>query len=276
MIRAAMAVAAATAPRSDAAEYAREARWARFAALVLDGIFLSIVNAFVNAVYGVTVVTSGYISATGGGYLTTTQTIPAPVLVLLGFIYFIVSEAMFGATPGKQLMRVKVVRLDGRPLTLAAVVVRNALRFVDFLPFAYLAGGFLVLATPRAQRIGDMAAGTAVAYRHRVSEMGQTRSSSARARIALVAVLLIATIFSIGFDYFGRPPLVVEGMFNEHRLFEVDVTSYSLGQPTWGAGTVTYPFVIRRPNQSCSGTMTLRRDTWDWQLTDATYVCPPS
>ena len=276
MIRAAMAVAAVVAPQSDSAVYARDARWARIAALVLDGLILSILSALVNSVYGVTVVTSGYFSDSGVSYYTTTTTVPSALLILFGFAYFIVSEAMFGATPGKQLMRVKVVRLEDGALTVKAVIVRNVFRVIDILPVAYILGGALVLATAKAQRLGDMAAGTAVVYRHRVGVAGMTRTSSPRARLWLAAVLLIAVIFSIGFDYFGRPPLVIEGMYNTHQMFKPDPSVYRLGQPTWGAGTVTYPISFVARQRYCSGTITLRWQPFDWQMTDATYTCPPS
>ena len=271
-----MAVAAVTAPRSEAGEYARDARLARFAALVLDGIFLSVFNALVNAVYGVTVVTSGYFSDSGSGYLTTTQTIPTPVLVLLDFAYFMVLEAMFGATLGKQLMRVKVVRLDGRPLTVGAVVVRNVLRIVDFLPLAYVLGGILVLTTTGAQRLGDMAGGTTVVYRHRALASGATRTSDERARLILVIALVTALLFSAGFDYFGRPPLAIEGLVNEHNLFRPAPTSYVLGAASWGAWTVTYPITFATATQHCSGSLTMRWEPFDWQMSSATYTCPPS
>lgn len=276
MIRPAMAVAAAVAPRSEAAQYARDARWARFAALVLDAIFLSIINALVNNVYGETVVTSGYFSDSGFSYYTTTTTIPSALLVLLDFIYFIVSEAMFGATPGKQLMRVKVVRLEDGALTVRAVIVRNVLRFIDLLPLAYILGGVLVLVTAKAQRLGDMAAGTAVVYRHRVGAAGMTRTTSPRARLWLAAALLVAVIFSIGFDYFGRPPLAIQGLYNTHQLLKPDPSAYRLGQPTWGAGTVTYPISFVARQQLCSGTITLRWQPFSWEPSSASYTCPPS
>lgn len=271
-----MAVAAVIAPRSEAAEYARNARLARFAALFLDGIFLSLINALVNSVYGVTVVTSGYFADSGVSYLTTTQTIPTPLLVLLDFAYFIVLETMFGATLGKQLMRLRVVRLGGRPLTVGAVVVRNLLRTIDFLPAAYVLGGIFVLGTARAQRLGDIAAGTTVVYRHRVSAVGRTHSSSRAARFSLFAALVVITMFSIGFDYFGRPPLVIEGLVNEHNLFRPAPTSYILGRASWGAWTVTYPITFATATQHCSGSLTMRWEPFDWQMSDATYTCPPS
>src|SRR5690348_3074225 len=124
-----MAVAAVLPSRAERAEFARDARWARMAALVLDGFFLSFVYAAVNSVFGVTVVTSGFIGENGGFY-TTTTTVPWQWLSLVGFAYFLSFEAMFGATPGKQLMRIKVVRIDGGSLGVGAVLVRNVLRII--------------------------------------------------------------------------------------------------------------------------------------------------
>jgi uncharacterized RDD family membrane protein YckC len=275
MIRPTMAVASAVASRSEIAEYARDARWARFAALVLDAIFLSLVYAIVNSVYGVTVVTSGYIGDNGGLYTTTTA-VPWPWLSLIGFVYFIVLEAMFGATLGKQLMRVKVVRLDGQDLSVTAVAARNVLRIIDFLPIAYLLGGLLVLATPAAQRVGDMVAGTAIVYRHRARRPGATRTSDRRKIRILVLGLASLAVFTVGFDYFGRPPLVIQGMYNQRLLPNRDTTAYSLGSPSWGWGEVTYPMKYAVPTQICSGSITLQWQWFDWQWTDATGYCPLS
>jgi hypothetical protein len=41
-------------------------------------------------------------------------------------------------------------------------LIRNLLRLVDFLPFGYLVGGAVLFASPRGQRLGDVAAGTLV------------------------------------------------------------------------------------------------------------------
>jgi len=275
MIPATMAVAAVAPSRSEIAEYARDARWARFAALVLDGIVLSVVYAVVNSVYGVTVVTSGYIGDNGGFYTTTTG-VSWPWLSLIGFVYFIVLEAMFGATLGKQLMRVKVVRLDGQNLSVSGVVARNVLRVIDFLPIAYVLGGLLVLGTPGAQRVGDMVAGTTIVYRHRARRPGATRTSNWRALRILLLGLASLTLFTVGFDYFGRPPLVIQGLYNQRALPDRDATAYSLGSPTWGWGQVTYPMKYETPTHLCSGSITLQWQWFDWQWTNATGYCPPS
>jgi len=87
-------------------------------------------------------------------------------LVLLFWIfvgYFPLFEGLWhGRTPGKRLQRLRVVRTDGQPVTWASVLVRNALRLVDFLPTYYMAGAITILLTRRSQRLGDLAAGTIV------------------------------------------------------------------------------------------------------------------
>lgn len=270
-----MAVAAATVSRSELAGFAREARRARAGAIVIDTIVFSVITAFVNAVYGVTTITSGFVTASGGVYSATT-TVPGPWLSLLALIYFFVPEAMFGATPGKALMGLRVVRLDGNSPRVRDVVIRNAVRLIDFLPILYLLGGSLVLGTNGAQRLGDLVAGTTVVRRFRVPSPAATRTSSYSARVYLAAALAVAVVFSAAFDYFGRPPLVVEGLYNTHSLLEFDVTSYSLGRPAWGSGTVTYPITFATAKKSCTGTITLQWESLEWQLRGARYTCPPS
>src|SRR5207302_10694591 len=75
MISPTMAVAAIVPALSDQAGFAREARLARFRALVIDVIVFGFISFVVNSVYGVTEVTSGFITASGGMYSTTTAEI---------------------------------------------------------------------------------------------------------------------------------------------------------------------------------------------------------
>jgi uncharacterized RDD family membrane protein YckC len=260
-----MAVAAAEAATSTQAEFAREARIARLAALVLDTIVFGFITAIVNGVYGVTEVTSGYIAG-GTSFMTTTTAVAWQWLTLLGILYFAVPEAMFGATPGKHLMRIKIVRRDGGPLTLRDVLIRNILRPVDFLPILYLLGGMLVLATSAAQRLGDLTAGTTVVYRHRE---GATRSSSPTAHRVLIALLAVAVVASLVFDYFGRPPLVIDSLAKTGQLHPL--RDYELGSPSWGFGTVTYP--IRQAGSGCAGTITLDWSLSEWHLSSMSVSC---
>lgn len=75
--------------------------------------------------------------------------------------YFVASEAMYGQTPGKALVGVRVVRIDGSPVGWGGSVVRNILRIVDGL-FFYLVGFLVAMTNDDRQRLGDMAADTVV------------------------------------------------------------------------------------------------------------------
>jgi len=275
MISPTMAVAAAGSATSERAAFARQARVARSAALVLDAIIFGFITFIVNGAYGVREITSSSILA-GGTFMTTTTAVAWPWLTLVALLYFTVSEAMFGASPGKYWMRLKVVRLDGRPLGLGEVIVRNLLKPIDFLPVLYLLGGLLVLATPGAQRLGDLAAGTTVVYQHRALELGATRQSSPSARRALLAALLAALLFTAAFDYFGRPPMFIDGLFKQGLLLNPDLESYSLGQPRWGLGSVTYPLSGRTATESCSGSVQLSWQLFGWAESTSQLLCVPS
>jgi hypothetical protein len=78
------------------------------------------------------------------------------------FVYFSLSEGLLGATLGKRLVGLRVVRAaDGRPCGPVAAVVRTVLRLVDNLLFS-LPGMTAILSSPARQRFGDRAARTLV------------------------------------------------------------------------------------------------------------------
>jgi uncharacterized RDD family membrane protein YckC len=81
------------------------------------------------------------------------------------FLYHIVLEvALRGRTPGKRMAAIHVVARDGRPPNVSALLIRNVFRLVDSLPIAYGVGLVATLVTRDHVRIGDMAAGTLLAY----------------------------------------------------------------------------------------------------------------
>ncbi len=89
------------------------------------------------------------------------------VLFLIFSSYFIVFEWLWnGQTPGKRLMKLRVIRDDGRPLTLWEAITRNLLRVCDAVPGfivpVYSVGLIVIFASPRDQRVGDIFAGTVV------------------------------------------------------------------------------------------------------------------
>lgn len=96
------------------------------------------------------------------------------VLFLIFAGYFVVFEWLWnGQTPGKRLMKLRVIREDGRPVTFWEALARNLLRIFDALPGfiipIYSVGLIMVFMSRRDQRIGDIFAGTVV-IRERTDE----------------------------------------------------------------------------------------------------------
>ena len=102
--------------------------------------------------------------ATGGTTAAGFKLEGAPMLlwVVIGVGYYIVLEAQSGATLGKRLVGLKVVKLEGgAPVDWQASITRNLLRLVDGF-FFYLVGAIIVWTSDKKQRLGDKVAGTVV------------------------------------------------------------------------------------------------------------------
>ena len=113
------------------------------------------------------------------------------VLMIFGVFwgYFVLFETLWsGQTPGKRIMKLRVVREDGRPVRFFEVFVRNLIRFViDFQPIpSYAVGVVTIIFSGRSKRVGDFVAGTVVVKERateapsleqilRVSELEQQR-----------------------------------------------------------------------------------------------------
>lgn len=90
---------------------------------------------------------------------------PLVVYIFLAMGYYVVSEVVVGTTLGKRLLGLKVVKLNGEPYVGRAVLVRNVLRVVDGFPVMYMVGLVSIAISQRRQRLGDLAARTAVVRR---------------------------------------------------------------------------------------------------------------
>lgn len=86
---------------------------------------------------------------------------PAVLYGALNLAYYIIFEALTASTPGKMIMGLRVVKIDGT-YGWGSSLVRNLLRIVDALPFLYLVGLITIAVTKRNQRLGDLAARTLV------------------------------------------------------------------------------------------------------------------
>ncbi len=93
--------------------------------------------------------------------------------VLMWFYAGIFETFWNGQTPGKRAMGLRVLQVDGRPITAGQAILRNFLRVVDGQPmYGHVVGtyvlGILVTATNRRyQRLGDLACGTMVVSEER-------------------------------------------------------------------------------------------------------------
>lgn len=86
------------------------------------------------------------------------------IFVLEWFYPVIFEVYRQGATPGKRAFKIKVLHEWGTPVNWSAAMIRNLLRFVDFLPCFYGFGLITMLINKDFKRIGDLAAGTIVIY----------------------------------------------------------------------------------------------------------------
>src|SRR5512139_3649674 len=93
------------------------------------------------------------------------------IMIIALFLVFAGYFAFFewwwdGQTPGKRLMKLRVIREDGRPITLWEAIARNLLRIFDAIPGfivpIYSVGLIMVFANKRDQRVGDIFSGTVV------------------------------------------------------------------------------------------------------------------
>lgn len=87
-------------------------------------------------------------------------------LILLGFpwlFYSLLFEILMnGQSPGKQVLKIKVVRIDGTPPTIGDYLMRWVFSIVDFYILSGAVAVILIAMGGKGQRLGDVVAGTSV------------------------------------------------------------------------------------------------------------------
>ncbi|MBV9259721.1 MAG: RDD family protein [Ktedonobacteraceae bacterium] len=115
----------------------------RFVALLLDGVLLGVVNGILFLL------------------LRSVPFVADVVVSVISVVYIFAMEATRGATIGKMMLGLRVVKIDGSPIGWPESIIRNLLRVVDGFA-AYLVGAILIWTSPQRQRLGDRVAKTVV------------------------------------------------------------------------------------------------------------------
>jgi uncharacterized RDD family membrane protein YckC len=134
----------------------------------IDVLILFVVSVIVSAVSGNahigswTTINSGVVTQHSGISINL-PTGPLLVWIALAMLYYSVDEVLTAQTVGKRLMSLKVIMVNGQPVSGNAIVLRTLGRFIDVLPVFYLVGWIMMRGPHRPpQRLGDRLAGTTV------------------------------------------------------------------------------------------------------------------
>ncbi len=144
-----------------------ERRLAGIASRFMAGLLDNLILAAIYIVLVLLVIAMAW--ATGTRHIGTALPGDSWVLALLIAVAFAIYWGYFacfemwlnGQTPGKKALRIRVVKQDGSPITFLDVAIRNLLRAVDGFA-GYGVAGIVMFITKKAQRLGDLAAGTVV------------------------------------------------------------------------------------------------------------------
>ena len=152
----------------------------RFAATVIDSLVLGLISwilivlaigsAF-SSVAPIQPATTGDINATVAqinatltqvsGALSAGIVAAAVITLIVWFLYYTLLEGRYGQTLGKWLVKIKVVKENGAPISYGDAAIRTILRIIDGL-FDYLVGAILIWTSDKKQRLGDRLAHTVV------------------------------------------------------------------------------------------------------------------
>lgn len=117
---------------------------------IIDMVLLFLIALIFSSLFGS--VEAGAFSVSG---------LPALVMFILWFVYFVVLEATTGKTIGKYVAKTKVVDESGGQISWGVSVGRNLMRIIDGF-FFYLVGFIVALVSKKNQRLGDIVSRTFV------------------------------------------------------------------------------------------------------------------
>ena len=100
-------------------------------------------------------------------FLLLPQGVAAALMITLNFVltwgwHLFFETKKQGRTPGKRILRLRVIDARGLPVSLYQSLVRNIVRVLDFAPAFYGVGAISTLVTSTRRRLGDVVADTLV------------------------------------------------------------------------------------------------------------------
>jgi uncharacterized RDD family membrane protein YckC len=166
------------------------------------------------------------------------------VVFILFASYFTVFEWLWnGQTPGKRLMKLRVVRDDGRPLTLWEAIVRNLLRIADAAPGfvvpIYSVGLITIFLNRRDQRLGDIFAGTVVIRERSGTNPAKLTTSAERMNDAALLRVQERVNFSADLSGLREDEIEVVEIFLRRRWDLAD------RQREWMAWRIALPLLFK-------------------------------
>jgi len=163
-------------PESVAVTYPVAGIGSRFLAALIDTLIQLTIVAALAIIMLVIINISGLNTSGAAAYVALAIGVLGVTAVLLG--YYIFFELIWnGQSPGKRAMRLRVIQISGYPVTPFAVLIRNVLRLVDFLPAYYGVGVITMIVNKNARRLGDLAAGTIVVKEGREGDLSSLPAS---------------------------------------------------------------------------------------------------
>ena len=134
--------------------------WSRFLALFFDFLlFCALFFPVTRLVKGVWLMSAADHTWNQGLFVTDPLCI---TFLFIMFLYVVLLEGLSGATFGKWIVGLRVVRVDGSAPGFTKGLLRNILRIVDGLPALSILGIVLIASTVEKTRFGDLIAGTRV------------------------------------------------------------------------------------------------------------------
>lgn len=91
----------------------------------------------------------------------------AILIFVIFFFPFLFYDFLFelfnnGQSPGKMIMKIRVINIDGTTPSVGSYLIRWLFRLVDFTLTSHFLGVIMVAVTKKSQRLGDLLAGTTV------------------------------------------------------------------------------------------------------------------